>query len=380
MKILTNIKFVKLAGITQTFSAFIDFAEKDKQTKINIVGVTMANRKIGAREGFNAVKRNKFSLLSVKIKIPSIKRVMKKAKDIEDVKRAYKHIIEAYDKTIKQEKPDLILINGTYYMPWCLLQASKANNIPVVLHYHGVLTKETADWKEVPRKIFRQMEECFDDKKLFYLFPSNLTKEVVEKEVFGHRVSKFSILPNPVSLRFFEAHSKSRHRNIGIISRWQKVKNTGFWEKLADYNQKNGDKFKINIVTDLKKGNKHRDKLDGLVRFRRPMSNGRLAKFYEDMDVIVSPSHFETYGNVANEAIATGTPALISKNMGVSEVFKNLGLDRWIIDFNSVKNVYEKINKAIKQKVDTETRNKMKELYSSGAVYGKMFSILNSIQ
>jgi len=44
------------------------------------------------------------------------------------------------------------------------------------------------------------------------------------------------------------------------------------------------------------------------------------------VDVIISPSKFETFGNVPLETILFSngkTPALISENMGVAEVYKN---------------------------------------------------------
>jgi len=79
--------------------------------------------------------------------------------------------------------PNGILINGTYFMPWCLLLASERENIPVVLHYHGVLLKEVQNWGKRQRKIFLDMERCFDKNNIFYIFPSKITKSVVEKEI-----------------------------------------------------------------------------------------------------------------------------------------------------------------------------------------------------
>ncbi|MCB9804628.1 glycosyltransferase [Candidatus Peribacteria bacterium] len=36
---------------------------------------------------------------------------------------------------------------------------------------------------------------------------------------------------------------------------------------------------------------------------------------HERVDIIICPSKFETYGNIAQEAIALGTPVILSKNM-----------------------------------------------------------------
>ncbi len=97
------------------------------------------------------------------------------------------------------------------------------------------------------------MEKSFDSKDLFYIFHSELTKQVVEKEVFGHSVEKCSILPIAVPLHFFEQKVNRCKKNIGIICRWAKIKNIEFFNKLAKYNQKKGSQYIINVITDLKK-------------------------------------------------------------------------------------------------------------------------------
>ncbi|MDD4990540.1 MAG: glycosyltransferase, partial [Candidatus Pacebacteria bacterium] len=99
---------------------------------------------------------------------------------------------------------------------------------------------------------------------------------------------------------------------------------------------------------------------------------------YRDMGVVISPSHFETYGNVAKESIATGTPAMISSNMGVSETFKNLGLHNWIIDFNSVEDVYKKIENVMGENVHVSVKDKMKKLYSPCKIFNQIISVLTT--
>ena len=333
MKILTGIKFAQTAGIAQVVFSFMDFIEKSRGNDLNIVAVNMTNQK---RKTFKKISTKKTSTLSYGVAVPNIADVMKKANNLAEVKNAYKEIISLYEESIKEEKPDLILINGTYFMPWCLLLAAEKMNIPVVLHYHGVLAKEVKNWALKQRKIFLDMERCFDSKDIFYIFPSEITKNVVEKEVFKHKIKKFAVIPNPVSEYFFEKENIiAQKRNIGIVSRWTGIKNVQFCEDLAKYNKKNGDKFVVNIITNLDKENKTYKRLSTIVKFHKPKSNKKLASFYRSMGVVISPSHFETYGNVAKESIASGTPAMVNCNMGVSETFNNLGLHDWVINFNA---------------------------------------------
>jgi len=376
MKVLTGIKFAQTAGIAQVVFGFMDFIEKSKGNNLSIVAVNIVNQKNKTRKKTNTQKT---STISYGMDVPNIAKVVNNAKNLAEVQEEYKEVIEAYQKAIQEEKPDLVLINGTYFMPWCLLLAAERENIPAVLHYHGVLTKETQNWGKNQRKIFLDMERSFDKKNIFYIFPSKITKSVVEKEVFMHKIRKSIIIPNPVSDHFFHEEKKIENKNIGIVSRWAGVKNVRFCEELAQYNRKNGDKFIVNIITDLDKNGKLYKKLSKIVKFHKPKNNKRLASFYRNMGVVISPSHFETYGNVAKESIASGTPAMVNINMGVSETFNDLGLQDWVIDFGSVKVVYDKIDSVMGQTVNCDVKEKMKELYTPNKIFNQIISVLNSV-
>ncbi len=375
MKVLTNIRFAQTAGIAQVVFAFMDFIEKSKKNDTNVVAVNIMDRK---RNSYKKRVCKRTSTISAGVRVPNIAKVTQKAKTLTDVQKKFENIIKIYQKAIREEKPDLVLINGTYFMPWCLLIASEREGVPAVSHYHGVLTKETQNWKKHQRNLFLQMEKCFDKKHLFYIFPSKITKDVVEKEVFCHKIKKCSILPNPVSDHFFSEKNKRKNANIGIVSRWSGIKNVKFCEKLAEYNQKKGAKFVVNVITDLNSKNKKYKKLSKVIKFHKPTSNKKLASFYRNMGVVISPSHFETYGNVAKEALASGTPAIVNPNMGVAETFKKLGLNDWVVEFDSVKSIYNKIEDVIGEKVDSGVKEEMKKLYMSNKIFNEIISILNS--
>ncbi len=289
-------------------------------------------------------------------------------------------LIEAYEKIIKKEKPDVVLVNGTYYLPWCLYQAAKRQKIRTVLHYHGSLVKETENWDPKSKEIFRQMESSFDAKGIFYIFPSAFAKQSVEADIFGHTIKNVAVLPNPIPLHFFDApQRKSKKRGkVGIVGRWARVKNPQFVERFAKYNARNGSSFSIESVSDIRKNSAHYKKMKDIVKFRHPIENEKLPSFYNKMDVILSPSHFETYGNVAQEAIASGTPALVSANMGVVETFKKFGLENWIVEFNSAAKVYKKISEVAGQTVSSETREEMRASLNPEIIHKQLLDTLRA--
>jgi len=110
------------------------------------------------------------------------------------------------------------------------------------------------------------------------------------------------------------------------------------------------------------------------------MESTRLARFYSKMDVVICPSRFETYGNVAQEAVACGTPALISKNMGVAETFKKFGIDRWITDFSSPAGVLHAIEAAAADEVGIGLRQELKNELNPDRIHGMLLNYVMSGQ
>jgi len=277
VKVLTNVRFAQTAGIAQVIFSFLDFIENSKKN-IEVIAVNITDKKIKNIRCFN----KKTGTISFGLDIPNIGKIVKSAKSLKDVEKKLEPLIEIYQEAIRKEKPDVVLINGTYFMPWCFLLAAEREGIPAISHYHGVLAKETQSYPERSKKIFLEMERCFDRKNMFYIFPSKITKEIVEEEVFGHKIKKYVVLPNPVPEYFFDKINKKKNNNIGIVSRWTKIKNVEFCEKLAKYNKKNGSKFKVNIITDIDSKHKKYKQLSKIVIFHKPVNNKKLEKVIGD--------------------------------------------------------------------------------------------------
>jgi glycosyltransferase involved in cell wall biosynthesis len=65
-----------------------------------------------------------------------------------------------------------------------------------------------------------------------------------------------------------------------------------------------------------------------------PMGHVELYRFYASLGLLVMPSRFETFGNVAAEALYCGTPVLVSPETGFAEVLRAAGLEDMIVDFS----------------------------------------------
>src|SRR5699024_7720699 len=63
--------------------------------------------------------------------------------------------------------------------------------------------------------------------------------------------------------------------------------------------------------------------LNGDVHFAGPMSRTELVRAMRSADVVIIPSHSETYGLVALEAAACGTPVLAARAGGVVDAVED---------------------------------------------------------
>jgi len=251
MKILTNTQSVQIGGITQYLTAFQNFLEKNQQD-IDLVAVDIIRKYTpGDKLLYKRQTVGKTTVITQEVSIKKIQEVLLNIRSVKEIENEYQNIIDTFNKIIKKEKPDLIVINGTYFVPWCFYLAAKLFSVPIILHYHGIITKETETWDLHSHSLMRQMEQTFDNSRLYYIFPSNLAKEVVESEVFGHRVNQSVILHNPIPAHFFDIDTLGGTRNVGFVARWTNVKNIDFIKKFVKLNRKNNNFFNINMVTDI---------------------------------------------------------------------------------------------------------------------------------
>lgn len=64
--------------------------------------------------------------------------------------------------------------------------------------------------------------------------------------------------------------------------------------------------------------------LETTVQFVRPQPQDKLADFYRAADVLVMPSHYESFGMVALEALACATPVITTDVTGVTPIVRSI--------------------------------------------------------
>ncbi|MCR4328358.1 MAG: glycosyltransferase family 4 protein [Patescibacteria group bacterium] len=375
MKILTNVHHRVLAGINQVVSSFASYTQR-QSSPVELVGVVLeSDSRISSKNS----KKSSIPCITLRTPQPDFSDLLARSESLEDFAEGFRPIIEMYMDVIRTSRPDVVLLNGTYYLPWCLMTAAAASKTPMILHYHGSITKETEYWRESERReLMRSMERSFLRPGMRYIFPSAHAKQVVEEDVHGTPLPDSIIIPNPIPKQFFKATSVKSKKNVGVVSRWAQIKNIDFVKKFAKLNARRGAPLIISAITDLANSAPIRQELEGLVKFLRPRTNERLAEFYARMAIVLCPSHFETYGNVAQESVATGTPALVNRNMGVAEIFQRIGLDRLVVDFASTATIHDTVEDVAKQAISNEERRNLENEAGAEAIHKRLMSYFTS--
>lgn len=377
LKVLTNIRFPKLAGIAQVVLQIAQHFSQTPNLNIEMAGVNVAraHTKLGA---FSKKKYKGITIFHAKGKFANLVTAVKKAQSVSDIKDEYQGVTNCYLEAIDKFQPDVVWINGAYELPWGLFQAGRLRGLPIVMHFHGVLTEETSHYCLRDRKIFKQIEREFDDPSVWYVFPSQLAKRVIEEKVFEHKIKRATVLPNPIPEKYFTALLKKDRQKVGFVGRWSRLKNhNDFLQKFVKYNKQSKNKLDLHIITD--KIGQAKLALGKTAKISQPRSREALRNFYEKLGVLISPSRFETYGNVSQEALACGVPAVVSRDMGVVETFKKINLSEWVIDFNSPVKVHEFLNKIIGKEVPLAARKFLKDNLSINNYSQSLASIFNKV-
>lgn len=292
---------------------------------------------------------------------------------IPEIELDFQDLIDLFRDKIAEQRPDLIILNWTGILPWALMRAASYFNIPVIVYYHGSITEEErSTTKDNPLHILFAFEASFLQPEFHYIFPSLLLQDLICTRFWIDAATIHSeILPNSVPKYFFRLHQKQSFLKrgkirVGFIMRWCEVKNKAFVLRFIRYAQENLPHYEIYLITD-KEEQAIREIGDMQQVFLCPqLQHEPLGDFlHSKVDIILCPSRFETYGNIAQEAMACWALAFIHQNMGVAETFEAIGSGEYITNFESIPLpvLIQKIHTSLMQGIHPESIHLLKSNY-----------------
>ena len=236
------------------------------------------------------------------------------------------------------------------------LRIKETKKCPIILHFHSVETDRAGGKRGNP--LIHEIEELALNLADRVIAVSQFTKDAIVRdyqidpdkiEVVHNSINAYELLPlDEQNVYKYLTHMKSKGykvvTNIGRLTIQKGISNLlRAFKKVIEFNPKtlllivgSGDQMhelvelsadlgiaKNVIFTDFQRGKNWRDA-------------------YSIGDIFVMPSVSEPFGLTPLESISYGTPVLISKQSGVSEILKNaLVCDFWDIDemVNKIVNV-----------------------------------------
>ena len=302
---------------------------------------------------------------------------LKRSRTIKDVENVYKEPIKIIRGILNETRPDVVLLSGTYYLPWLISIAAKKENIPMILWYSGVLSKETEHYPDKLRRLFLSMEKSVVKNSSHIIFPSALCKKAVEELVVKGKIKNSYVIPNPVASIFTDpsAVDASIERRIAAVGRYSKIKNFDTYFALHSELQKRKWRHTASFVTNPDANLKTMPKS---VELLPSMAAEGLKKFYLSQGLIVCPSTFETFGNVPMEAACLGIPVLVSETMGCAEVLKKVGLANMVISFDDIGKVADRAQELCGQSILPRQLNALKRILDNNFVSEEIRAVLDN--
>ena len=199
------------------------------------------------------------------------------------------------------------------------IQAAHAEGLPVVCHVRFSLSKEFSRW------VFRGLRKPFG-----FIFNSNAIKSEVGPDLDNACPrAKQWVVYNGVDLEQFKADwsYKSGQIRIGIVANLHPVKGHEDFVSMAKILLDRDYDIHFDIIGDdihrTSRMTALKEMVTALGIERRVLFHGfvdNVAEVIKDIDIIVCPSHIESFGRCIIEAMACGKPVVATKVGGIPEI------------------------------------------------------------
>lgn len=246
--------------------------------------------------------------------------------------------IKRVEKALDDFQPDLLHLTGVNDVSIIAAILAYKRRLPLIGSWHTNVHEFAAKrldklFRFLPEKMRNSMtglaeRKIFEWAVLYYKMPQVVlspNQELVEALV--HDKKKESLLmARGVDTELFNPNKRTVTDGVfrfGYIGRLRAEKNVRLLEKLEKRLLESGKtNFKFLIVGE----GTERDWLEKNMRtaeFTGYLEGEPLSEAYANLDVFIFPSETDTFGNVAQEAMASGVPAIVTDQGGPKFVIKD---------------------------------------------------------
>lgn len=262
------------------------------------------------------------------------------AKSIDKIIEAFEPLISRVFRDLKNEQPSKVLAVDTDLKGLVIIAACKRIGIPVTTFVASVTSQVEAYGKRSCPSFVPLVERYCLERSDKLIFPSRFAATYCSERY--PKMAPFKVIYNGIANAFFAFDEQLRRtRTFGAVMRLTGIKNPDMLARIAAELAEHNCDFEL--VTALGKSSLMPKDFDS-IRVLAPISSAEtLARFYGSCAAIVCPSKFEASGNVPMESIATGTPAVITDQMGIAELFYDLDLKHLVVKVNDLETTIDRI-------------------------------------
>lgn len=262
--------------------------------------------------------------------------------------------------------------------------------IPTIFTLHGLFWKEGEFSKQRHKKLFYTLATL--RLRLYYPYLTKLVTishyNINELKNIGFDTSKIMLVENPISNDFFNVKKGNkniilypaaiipRKNHLGFLKAISLIK-----EELADFEVIFTGSGNLEYLQILKKFLK-RNNLNN-VKFLGKVPYETLMELYSKASIMSLVSFEESFGMVVAEAMATGTPVLVS-NIPVFRDNIKEGKTGLLADPNNPKDIAEKLlvlinNKKLRRKIGKKARVEAEKRWKCEKIAEKLLSLYSDI-
>jgi len=297
---------------------------------------------------------------------------------------------------MKAERPDVVFLNGFGLLNWMLLKAAEKLNIPVVIQHAGIWTKELDIHKEIYTshglRLMKQMELDSTNLTTMEVFLNTWSRDYYQKHVAKSPARKNIVIPLPFDFLSFKQLGVTKeydtfafdpaYRHVGVIARWDEIKNHPAVLALAKEARKKKVALRFHSVVEIPKTNKYEAEKQEYAKFVdviSPLDRAGIAAFCRSVDLLLLPSLFDVSPTVVLEAIASDVPVVISPTIGYVHDFAANGAKAWIVDPAKPENTITVLYKLAKRKMPTALRTILQNKHDHRKVFASYLRVFEKV-
>lgn len=235
--------------------------------------------------------------------------------------RKYKKLLKTY---LERNLPNVIHVHSSIWAGVVVAEIAKENKIPFIITEHrSLFLKESLPFNE---KLILSVKNALDSASKVLVVSA-----AMKEKLHSYTNNTIEVLPNMVDTNFFKPlENKKENKEIVFVT-------------VGNLNRLKGYDILINAFAEIVQTNKNvvlkivgqGEEFSGIQRLTKKLKLAKNIQFsgyktkqellaiYQNADVFISSSRFESFGVVIIEALSCGLPIVVTNSGGPSDIVNN---------------------------------------------------------